>query len=274
MSKWRATCLLPALLCGACGTSVGNDASAGPRVSLSQISADKTSFRVATSDGRVLRSPDLVGAVFGVRLHGAEARIRIDRLAPDWTDRTVLLHSVSIQRPDGSWRPLCSVAPDGTRAGFPVAGRSLPDGTLAAASAGEVEVVCTSGAQGKCLRLGYHPWAKLPNGASMLPVFNACVRMIRADYAGRGLSQTRNGTTISFFDRVGIHPPKARDRSAFEAGWDEHGAVCVRRTRIAAMAPPQQIEASSPRLAGRVGAMCTPDRAKALGALIFNSSRV
>jgi hypothetical protein len=79
---------------------------------------------------------------------------------------------------------------------------------------------------------------------------------------------------IHVYDRIGIHPRRAGDEHGFEAGWDENGAVCVRHPRISEITTLRQIETSSRRLAGRVGVMCTPDKAQALGALIFDSSRV
>lgn len=258
-----------ALLCGACVRP-----SDPQRLEVASVAVDGTSFRIGAADGRTLRSADLVGAVIGVRLHGAEQRIRIDAVEPDPADPALLLHSISVQRSDGGWQPLCEAAPDGSRAGFPLAGRAKADGTLAPGRGGDVEVVCTSGAQGKCLRLGYRPWARQPDGSAMLPVFNACVRMIRADYAGRGVPRTRDGTRVQVFDALGIRRSAAADLATFEAGWDEHGAVCVRRPRIPGLADLQEIRRSSPRLAGRVGAMCTPQKARSLGALIFNSSRV
>jgi hypothetical protein len=257
-----------ALLSSDCGGKLHGNPS---RLAVGDVSVERASFRLAGADGRVLRSADLVGAILGVRMNGSEVRIRIEGIARDPSDPTgrLLLHTFSIQRPGGAWQPLCDIAPDGTRSGFPLAGRSAPDGTLLPARAGDIEIICTSGAQGKCVRFGYQPWK--PSG---LPLFNACVRMMRADYAGRGQPGTRDGTLIQVFDRAGIRPMRGSDLSAFEAGWDEHGAVCVRHPRIASIATLHQIEASSPRLAGRIGAMCTPEEARSLGALIFNSSRV
>jgi hypothetical protein len=254
------------------------DACAGPghprRLDVSSATVDGTSFRIVAADGRTLHSEDLVGAVIGVRLHGSDRRVRIDSVRPDPADPALLLHAISIEQPDGKWNPLCDVAPDGSRAAFPVSGRGLPDGTLASGGAGDVEIVCTSGGQGKCLRLGYHPWAKQRDGSAMLPAFNACVRMMRADYAGSGTSETRDGTLIYVFDELGVRPPEPNQVLEFEAGWDEHGAVCVRHPRIRALASLDQIEASSPRLKGHVGRSCTREAARALGALIYNSSRV
>ncbi|MBA3669235.1 MAG: hypothetical protein H0W71_04120 [Sphingomonas sp.] len=223
---------------------------------------------IAAADGRVLRSADLVGAIIGVRLHGAEQRIRIDEVRADPVDPTLLLHSISLEQQDGRWQPLCEVAPDGTRAAYPLAGHSTADGKLQPGSRGEIEIVCTSGAHGKCARSGYHPWQP-----GILPLFNACVRMMRADYSGRGAPETRDGTQIHVFDNLGIRNSAPNDLSTFEAGWDEYGAVCVRHPRIAEKMSLKQIEASSSRLAHRVGRTCTRETASSLGARIFNSSR-
>jgi hypothetical protein len=258
-----------ALLCSGC-TGAANQ----QRLEVKSATVDGTSFRMAAADGRVLRSADLVGAVIGVRLHGSEQRIRIDAIAADPADPALLLHSISIEQPGKGWQPLCQVAPDRTRAAYPIAGRSASDGTLAASGDGDIEIVCTSGAQGKCLRLGYRPWARLPDGSAMLPAFNACVRMMRADYAGRGTPETRDGTLVYVSDKLGIRSPELNNHLEFEAGWDEHGAVCVRHPRVKGLASLEQIAASSPRLAGRVGPACTRAAAEALGAVIFNNSRV
>lgn len=270
MAEWRAACLITAalLFCGACLGSADRQ-----RLDVRSVAVDGTVFRIAVTDGRVLRSADLVGAVIGVRLHGSDQRIRIDSVRADSADPMLLLHSISVQRPDRDWQPLCNVAPDGTQAAYPIAGRGKADGTLAPSHEGDVEIVCTSGAQGKCLRLGYRPWQKLPDGSAMLPVFNACVRMMRADYAGRGTPGTRDGTSIYVFDKLGIRRSAWNDLVEFEAGWDEHGAVCVRHPRVSSLASLDQIEASSPRLAGRVGAACTRAAAELFGALVFNSSK-
>lgn len=266
MAEGRAACLLTAaLLCGACPANP-------ERLQVGSVAVEGTSFRIAATDGRVLRSSDLVGAVLGVRLHGSEQRIRIGAVRADPVDPTLLLHSIFVERADGGWRPLCKVAPDGKRDAYPISGRAMPDGTLAQARQGDVEIVCTSGAQGKCLRLGYRPWSKLADGSTMLRVFNACVRMMRADYSGRGQAATRDGTLVEVFDTIGLRPIGSHDLRNFEAGWDEKGAVCVRHPRLRAAASLAQIESSSPRLKGRVGSRCTPERAMALGAVILNGS--
>ena len=267
--SWRAAGLaLAALSCAAC--SEGPTPEANEIVS---VAVRGTSFQAVDSKGNIRRSKDLVGSVLRVRLGKSIARIRIDAVAPDAGGSSdVLLHKISIASPDGHWRPLCKPAPDGARTGFPMRGRWAANGQLGDSGPGEFEIVCAAGAQGKCVRLGYRPWQRLPDKSSMLPVFNACVRMMRADYSGRGLPTTEDGTLIAFSDKFGINGKPFDKPFEFEAGWDELGAVCVHHPRIRGVAL-KQIEASSPRLKGRTGKSCSPERAEALGALIFNGSR-
>ena len=256
-----------ALFVVACGRS-------SQQLAFETVSAHGTSFEAMTSDGRTLRSPDLVGAVVGFGQGASLTRVRIDAVWRDSaSDGAVLLHAFSVQRSDGSWVTLCDTAPDGSRAGFPLAGRWSADGRLIPAPDGMLEIVCTSGAQGKCVRLGYRPWKRLPDGSSMLPVFNACVRMMRADYSGNGVPTTRDGTMIAISDRFGVNSSPFSHGFDFEAGWDERGAVCVHHPRIPQNISLAQIEESSPRLNGRTAEMCNRRSAEAQGALIFNGSR-
>ncbi|NUP13060.1 MAG: hypothetical protein HOW73_44030 [Polyangiaceae bacterium] len=63
-----------------------------------------------------------------------------------------------------------------------------------------IELACTSGGEGKCLRLGYLPWKSDKDFAR----HQACTRMMRADYRGDGTSYTKNGTLINFYDPESI----------------------------------------------------------------------
>jgi hypothetical protein len=77
-------------------------------------------------DGRVLTSPDLVGAVLDAADEtGRIIRVRIDAATrdPSDADGDIWLHRFSV--PDagtGAWREFCAPGPDGTVAGFPLAG--------------------------------------------------------------------------------------------------------------------------------------------------------
>lgn len=131
-------------------------------------------------------------------------------------------------------------------------------------------LTCSSGAQGKCLRLGYLPWATAQ--ALAADRFNACVRMIRGDYGGSGEGFTENGHRIDIYDDAGLQRPDNVPEQAFEAGWSAEGAVCVHHVRVARNATLAALAQRFPRLQGRTGAACTEAQARALGAVVFNRS--
>jgi hypothetical protein len=172
-----------------------------------EIMAIGTAFRVTLSDGSTKQGSELAGAVLVFNINGAPVRIRIAAITPDPSDKTgsVLLHDF---RREDTGEPLCSSAPDGTRLGFPLAGRTAADGRFIEAEDGAFELVCTSGAKGKCVRFGYHPWAKASDGRPLRDYYNACVRLVRADYCGDGRAWTRDGTLIDLWDEFGIQRPQ------------------------------------------------------------------
>ncbi len=273
--------LRPSLLCAALLFLAPRPGVAGAAAGVKSIDVDGTNFVVSLSDGQVLRSRDLVGATLNIVTGGGGAlRLRIDAVEADPGDAArgsaasseVLLHSFSFQTPEGEWRNLCEPGPDGRRQGFPIAGRAAKDATIAPAEAGVFELTCTGGAQGKCVRFGYRPWEKQPDGGSTGSFYNACVRLVRADYSGDGKGTTRNGQPIDIYDFLGVQK-KADDPSHdFEAGWSSQGAVCVRHVRVKENTSLAALEDSAPRLKGRTGAICTEEFARANGALLFNRS--
>ena len=237
-----------------------------------RIEAIGTAFRATLSDGSVRQGGDLAGAVLVFDIAGQRLRIRIAAITPDPIDRTgsVLLHDFRIAETDA---PLCSPDPDGRQFGFPLAGRSAADGRFVEAEPGTFELICTSGAQGKCVRFGYRPWEKTRDGRPMRDHYNACVRMLRADYCGDGRSWTRDGTIIDMWDHHDIQKSDTVNNPAFsfEAGWSPEGAVCAARTRIPENITLDRLKAYCPRLA--VMPACDEASARAAGALLFNRSR-
>ena len=94
------------------------------------------------------------------------------------------------------------------------------------------------GAVGKCIL-----W---PNGQGFAPQaadhgneFNACIRAVRADYCGNGITHTVDGTHIDLY-RV-PHPPQPPHTPyqsfLLEAWWNEKGAICVIHARWLTMSP-------------------------------------
>jgi len=232
--------------------------------SVRSVAAERTELVVSLHDGRVLRSPDLVGAVLHVDDAGTPRTVRIDAVERE-PKLGIWLHSLSVETESGAFEPYCEPDADGRRLAFPVAGRSQRDGRLVA-DATRFELVCTSGAQGKCVRFGYAPWL-------MLDAYNACVRMVRADYCGDGTPTTRDGTVIDIYDPAGVQTSDPDPSLTFEAGWTPEGAVCVAHPRIAENVTLEALEQRCPRLRGRTGAACTEAAARARGALVFNRSR-
>src|SRR5215216_6673878 len=195
------------------GVAASAAAHEGPRMAV-----EGTEFVVTFGDGRVMRSRDLAGTVIDVRFAGEPMRLRIAAVEPDPQDRTgtVWLHTFETPAADGGWRNFCTAGPDGRRQGFPLAGG--PDG---------LELSCTAGAIGKCVRFGYRRWTTSADGAASAPLHAACVRMVRGDYGGAGRPWTKDGMRIDLYDDHGVQRPDNEPDDVFEAGWGPGGAVCV-----------------------------------------------
>jgi hypothetical protein len=236
--------------------------------SIVKVEAAGTALRVTMSDGSVKEGTELVGAVLVFNINDRPVRIRIAAITPDANDRTVLLHDFRI---DDSDTPLCRPDPNGQQLGFPLAGRSTPDGRILEAEPNAFELICTSGAQGKCVRFGYHPWERATNSGPMLDYYNACIRMVRADYCGDGHPFTRDGTLIDVYDRIGVQRLDENLSLSFEAAWGTDGAICVAHTRIPDLIDLDGLRRTCRRLIGRLGpAVCNENASEAL---LLNRSR-
>lgn len=238
--------------------------------SVGKIEVSGTAFRITLPDGSVKHGTELAGVVLTFNIDGKPVRVRIAAITADPNDKAVLLHDFRLE---GTDMPLCGSDPDGKQLGFPLVGRSEPNGRLLEAGPEDFELICTSGAQGKCVRFGYHPWERTPDGNSMRDHYNSCVRMVRADYCGDGRSWTRDGTLIDMWDDYGIQKPDILGVPAlsFEAGWKPDGAVCVAHTRIPENITLDKLMAACPRLTTMP--TCTEALARTAGALLFNRSR-
>ena len=126
------------------------------------VEADATEFKATLTDGRVLRSRDLIGARLVIAMDGRAVRVRIDGVDPDPEARngTVWLHTFSVQMADGSWENVCAPGPDGRRQGFPIAGRRAGRRLIRFGRARRfASSPARAAALGKCVRFGYPPWA-------------------------------------------------------------------------------------------------------------------
>ncbi|MGH6936132.1 MAG: ADYC domain-containing protein [Methylocella sp.] len=235
------------------------------------VEVERTEFRVTLSDGRIIPQERLPGTllVLGDGT-GRQRRIRIDGIERDAKDPAgeVVLYALSEQDPGtGAWRNLCLPDPEGRRLGFPLAGAFMSDGRYEASHAG-ILLTCTGGAEGKCVRFGYKPWGFGPNDISLAPYYQACVRLVRADYCGDGIGHTRDNTPIDIFDAIGIQRDEPAPEMTFEAAWRADGAVCVRHTRLPDVLDSAALAERCPRLAHSIGETCD----EAAPALLYNRS--
>ncbi len=229
-----------------------------------RLQVDGSEFVLRLDDGRILRRDDLLGLTLRLSSQGADGvELRVIGTDADETvsGKVALYRLASVGSDDGPPVDLCNADVRGRRLGFP-----LPD------EAGGFQFVCTSGAAGKCVLMGYRPWESSDKPMSAL--HRACVHMLRADYGGDDRPTTRNGTAIDVYDRFGIQTPAMRPDMSFEAAWNEDGAVCVAHPRIRENITLAEIATRFDHLASRLGPLlCTEDAMRASpNAILFNRS--
>jgi hypothetical protein len=244
---------------GASPASPSAAASAGP-----QLTVEGTSFVLRNPDGTELRSAQLVGAELDL---GDGVEVRIDAVRPDPGDKSgeTLLHALSVRGADG-WTSLCDADREGRREGFPLAGRWDGEGRYHAEDAAtHFALTCTSGAQAKCVRFGYKPWKAAPDGAPMLPLYESCIHMVRANYCGDGTPTTRDGTRIDIFDRHGVQRPESGPERHAEATREElpaarPGARHELQRRVGGQARRRALQPLALAFVPRPGSRATPSR--------------
>ena len=238
---------------------------------VSSIDVKGTAFQIRLNDGRIVAQDQLPGTILAIGDGtGRQRRIRIDAVERDPKDPAgeIMLYALSEQDPvTMAWHNLCQPDPDGQRLGFPLAGAFTSGGRYEAVP-GRILLTCTGGAEGKCVRFGYKPWGYGPNNVSLASYYQACVRLVRADYCGNGVGHTRNGTPIDIFDSIGIQRDETAPGMTFEAAWGPDGAVCASHTRLPDVLEMDALAAQCPRLARSSRESCS----EATPALLFNRS--
>jgi hypothetical protein len=130
----------------------------------------------------------------------------------------------------GGWAPICEDAGGNPEPTIAVAGywnykRGIPHGGDHVDSSSSFTFACpSSGAIGKCVVLGYKPWASA-DGVPLEELHEGCTRLLRADYCGDGVPHTVNGALVDLYDGYGVQDDAADWRA--EAEWDSNGARCV-----------------------------------------------
>jgi hypothetical protein len=240
-----------------------------------RVEVTEAKFKIILGDGRILQGQDLVGAILHLRNRsGDPIEIRIDSmtLAAGNSDSGIELYGMSRRDARSEWLPLCKPGADGRALGFPLPGVDAADED-AEAGGDSFSIACTAGARGKCVMLGYRPWATGAGGESLRPYFDACVRMMRADYCGDGRSYTRPGIRVDMWDSAGVQT--AQTDMPFEAAWSPDGALCLARIRVPGLSTLKDLLAVCPRLAATPPAECeAASRRPESGALLWNRSAI
>lgn len=162
---------------------------------------------------------------------GSTVRLRVvDIQTATNGDAEVWNYSVEYRdNSQNAWFSICKNDAGPTPA-IPVSGRwnheqGVPGGGAKIADATVFTFACVgTSAVAKCVSpIGYKPW-KTVNGTSIDPHHQACVRLIRADYCGDGVSHTTDGQWVNLYDGVGIQ--QDTEEWVIESEWDENGARC------------------------------------------------
>lgn len=228
-----------------------------------QLIADKGELVLRLDDGRDLRGQDLVGATVVASVATGEQRIHIQSLVGTVvSDKPLFLYNLTVEDPSHASQNVCQPDIIGRQAAIPLMKN------------GHLQLTCTSGAEGKCILLGYRPWETRAD-VSMQELHEACIHMIRADYGGDDHPTTRDGTEIDVYDRIGLQKPSDLNPMPLEAAWGRDGAICVAHPRIADHITLSELERRYPRLKGHLGATdCTEESVKNdPRVLLFNRSK-
>jgi len=221
-------------------------------------------FRLRLDDGRVLEREALVGARVVMRSGVHDIQVLIDAVEEDRavSGSSLVLYRLLVEDPiRGTLHNLCQPDARGRRLGFPIPKEN------------GFHFTCTSGAEGKCVLMGYRPWENRAD-VPMKDLHAACIHMVRADYGGDNHPTTADGTVIDVYDRFGIQKPEAVDALPFEAAWGPDGAICVAHPRIARNVTLDALAKHYPGLSGQIGPeVCTEEAARRRpDALLFNRS--
>lgn len=235
-------------------------ASPGCGPSTPVLSVEGGRLHARAPDGSLLPAAALVGLELTVVDMSEHAvRLRIEEEA----EPLGMLAAYEVSRLDeatGRWVPHCERDPSGHRVAIALPGRWRDGGAGPfVEDPHDFTLACTGGSNGKCARMGYAPGARTADGESLTPYFEACVRMMRADYCGDGRSHTEPGVPVEHGDRAGRRGHTHAQRMGFEAVWGRDGAICVRRPRDHARLSLEQLVARCPRLADAVGERCHED---------------
>lgn len=189
---------------------------------ITNVTLNATVFS-GTRNGVTIQAADFVGAHFtAMRGNGSPVTLKITsahQQAGIWS------YGVAYFERNGSWYSICHDSV-GTLPAIPLEGTwnhdfGAPDGGSHTTDATKFTFACTRvSTLAKCVAAGYRPWE-----SGLADYHQACVRMLRADYCGNGISYTTNGRLVNLYDGLGIQVDTSNYR--VEAEWTAGGARCI-----------------------------------------------
>lgn len=237
---------------------------------------------VSIASAALLKS---TGALTGVVLTGGTFQLRLTVVEQTATRTKVRLEG----NPGTGW----GQGPCGSGLAVALAGSFTRAGKHIS-SASRLTFACVDdGAAGKCIEWGFPPGTS--DAKRIWKQHQACTRMVRADSCSDGVSHTRSGTRLWFFDadsgndipdartELEIDPvetwPPPPDRYFFEAIWreDDLRAACLSKVRWQSLEPGALCGGTLPDprvdLADSCEATSIADAIVNGGAILFNKSQ-
>jgi hypothetical protein len=250
------------------GTSVNGTSINGTSIngtSINGTSVNGTSINGTLFSGISLNLPIVGGAFIGAQMNatladGSQIKLRIEDMAGS-TDPEVFLYTVTYK--DGAkWKSICGYDSSGLpQKAIPLEGiwdysEATPTGGSHIDSPSMFTFACVGSSLAKCVQLGYKPWKTVEEcdgdgncqDVALSDVHQACVRMLRADYCGDGMSHTTNGIQVNLWDSFGVQKKKSGVGGKWlpEAEWSPDGAVCIEGYRYHADAARGYVELRCP----------------------------
>ena len=213
------------------------------------LALNQSLFSAVTDSGTVLSGLNLIGAQAQITVQPSgqampvQYKLRFDNIYvdPQKPSGDVYLYDISYTRSgETTWTSLCADANGAPVPAIPIKNYWNTQTGARIDNPNVVTFACVSGALGKCVRLGYRPWAQATkcvnqscSAISLAGYHQACTRMIRADYCGNGSSYTLNGTLIEVYDGLSPQIQTRTSSWAIEGQWNPEGAFCIGDARHA-----------------------------------------